>query len=480
MKFSEQKFDIFDEEHYLQNNPDVREAWLRGEIVSGLAHYAKFGENEGRSASPKQIRLSQIVEDMALRDKQDEIRKICENFSCVSKYKKKKKTVIFYTPRYFEGNLKYTFMEMVARIERENLDLACFFLTLNPDTFSLLNALNLPVLFWRGTGSDIAGRLLDAAVIVDDGFFIDGPPNPPLLYAYLSGARRVNLWHGTPLRKILLQKLQANRHIDLHYSTILKAAVNNNVFCGAAAGDCDLFGEAMSIDEFFVTGYARNDLFYREITKHDLVNVDERAYAMVRDKNGDKIAWYAPTWRDGRPEWVREIELGKLAALLKHRGIRLFVNLHPFEMTAQREYLQGIPDLTLIEDNTDIYPVMKYVDIMITDYSSIVFDYLHTGKPVIYFRPDHELYLSGNRALIAERIDRIPVPTVYDAQTCADRVIDALSDESYPTKLADEVKRAHHYQDAGGSRRCASVVLKTVEDVVSSQSTKRPLFIETA
>ncbi|MFM0499391.1 CDP-glycerol glycerophosphotransferase family protein [Paraburkholderia caffeinilytica] len=481
MVFSEKKFEIFDEETYLSENLDVLNAVESGVVNSGYAHFLNHGQAEGRRASSREISLSQINEAVEFIKRRKVAEKICENFSHVSKRKNKKNTIIFYTPRHFEGNLKYVYLEMMASIKRDGLDVSCFFLTLNLDTFNLLKDLNLPVLLWQKSGSNIVKHLLDAAIVVDDGFFVDGPPNPPLLYAYLSGALRINLWHGTPLRKILLQKLGINREINLHYSTILKAAVDNNVFCAAAPGDYDLFMEAMVIDEFFVTGYARNDIFYRNVDSDDLLNVDEVTYSHIIEKRkSEKIALYAPTWRDGRPDWVRDIKLGELAAELKRRGIHLVVNLHPFEMHGQKEFLDGIPNITLIKENTDIYPILKNVDVLITDYSSIVFDYLHAGKPVIYFRPDHELYLSGNRALIAERVDRIPAPVTNDAETCSAAVANVLTDTSYPEVLKDEIETAHYYRDANSSRRCVAVILKSLDSVLSSQPAGRPKFIDEA
>ena len=67
------------------------------------------------------------------------------------------------------------------------------------------------------------------------------------------------------MRKILLQDMGKESKIDLHYSAVLKMGVDNDMLCAASPNDYPLFSEAMKLKEFVVTGYARNDIFHRDL-----------------------------------------------------------------------------------------------------------------------------------------------------------------------------------------------------------------------
>ncbi len=62
---------------------------------------------------------------------------------------------------------------------------------------------------------------------------------------------------------------------------------------------------------------------------------------------------------------------------------------------------------------TDIYPILKYVDILVTDYSSLLFDYLLCGGPIIFYQPDHSDYITQR-----------PLIDGYEQYICGDVVSD--------------------------------------------------------
>ncbi|WP_310630242.1 CDP-glycerol glycerophosphotransferase family protein [Paraburkholderia sp.] len=454
----------------MASNPDVAAAVRDGNFPSGYAHAVLLGLNEGREFPVADITLSELRADVQQLQRELEISRTCANFRDVAQKIAKQPIIIFYTPRFLEGNLKYVFFETVRLIRSGDLDAKCYFLCLQPEVHRQLTEAGYPSLLWQLNGAPILGLLLRTAVVVDDAFFVNGPPTPPLLHAMLHAARRVNLWHGTPLRKILLQKLDLNRDITHAYSVILKAAVDNNVFCGTSANDKVLFEEAMCIEEFAVTGYARNDVFYRELSKDDLLNVDTVLLERLRQRPaGSKIAFYAPTWREGNPDWILTIALPQLAESLAKQGIRLLVNLHPFEMSRHMSFLQTIDGLDVVSPHTDVYPVMKEVDLLITDYSSIAFDYLHLLRPVVFFRPDHDAYLNKNRALIPDRLDALDMPIAYDAEQCAKAVVEVLTNkEPLRQQLEKSLARSHDFRDGLSATRCAKAIARAVVAVCPS------------
>ncbi len=464
---------VFDDEAYLIENPDVKDHVLHGYMQSGFEHYDLYGRTEGRKAPLKQISLSHLQNRIAQIEKKLELKTICDNFADVSQKIGKDPSIVFYTPRHFEGNLKYAYLEMIRHIRGTKTQIECHFLTLHEATYQMLVQHGLPVLLWRSNNSNIVKRLLKTAVIVDDGFFLDGNPNPPVLYATLSGACRINLWHGTPIKKIHLQELEMDRKIDLHLSTILKSAVNNDIFCAASPNHSALFYEAMKIKEYVVTGYARNDVLLRDIVEEDLINVDELALSNIRRKKSThKIVVYAPTWRDGNPRWMANLDLNRMANSLDQKKLHLVVNPHPFEFDELSPILKDMDNITIIKKNTDVYPILKISDILISDYSSLVFDFILMRKPVVYFRPDHENYLANSRMLIEERLDAIPGLISETIDECVEAVEKSLKEKLNDSRWEKAIQYANYYSDDRSSSRTCKKILNSLNQILNLQSSR--------
>jgi CDP-glycerol glycerophosphotransferase len=112
---------------------------------------------------------------------------------------------------------------------------------------------------------------------------------------------------------------------------------------------------------------------------------------------------------------------------------------------------------------------MKEVDLLITDYSSIAFDYLHLLRPVVFFRPDHDAYLNKNRALIPDRLDALDMPIAYDAEQCAKAVVEVLTNkEPLRQQLEKSLARSHDFRDGLSATRCAKAIARAVVAVCPS------------
>jgi CDP-glycerol glycerophosphotransferase len=165
---------------------------------------------------------------------------------------------------------------------------------------------------------------------------------------------------------------------------------------------------------------------YREPTEHDLLNVDKDVYAhaqAAREK-GHRVVLWAPTFRDvNRVKWILDAGLPQIARELERAGHCLIVNLHPVEQPAVPELAQAFPKVKFVSARTDIYPLLSRCDVLVTDYSSLMFDWLHLDRPVILFRPDHEDYTQRSRKLFDEKLRTLPGPSVATAE----RLIKTLS-----------------------------------------------------
>lgn len=104
-----------------------------------------------------------------------------------------------------------------------------------------------------------------------------------------------------------------------------------------------------------------------------------------------------PTWRDDDPDYFSKanIDFQSLNSQLEKLGYAFFLKLHPLTKFSPVDKFSNIFQ---INNDVDIYPFLTYTDFLITDYSSIYFDYLLLDKEIIFIPYDLENY-TKNREL---------------------------------------------------------------------------------
>jgi CDP-glycerol glycerophosphotransferase len=150
--------------------------------------------------------------------------------------------------------------------------------------------------------------------------------------------------------------------------------------------------------EALVTGYPRND---------PLVTADARAVsAQVRHRLGigpdTTVVLYAPTWRDSAATsaWTAELFTGlDLDALAERLGPDHAVLLRGHNYNLRAGSLGGTDRVLDVSDYPEVNDLVLAADVAVLDYSSLRFDWMLTGKPVLFFVPDLEEYLSSRTVL---------------------------------------------------------------------------------
>lgn len=208
---------------------------------------------------------------------------------------------------------------------------------------------------------------------------------------------RFQMWHGIPLKKIAyddefhtrwwkrnsLYKLLVNERYDFVLSTGEKVS--------------KIFSSAFDIElsKCVPLGYPRNDVFLND----KLVDKQRRVFNVI----------YMPTFRndyDGEVSFLNEdtgFDYDKLSSLLENRGVHLTLRLHPANRPS-KELIEKIENSSWISFSTDddVYRTINQYDCLLTDYSSIMFDFAISGKPILFFPFDIKEYLNTNRDMYHE------------------------------------------------------------------------------
>ncbi len=198
--------------------------------------------------------------------------------------------------------------------------------------------------------------------------------------------KTLQMWHGIPLKKLSTQK---NMTYDLLLSTSDYVSKTSLAL---------LFEHRQIVN----TGYPRNDLLQPGLVKDEYLLTDKTIFAWVQAgrAKSQKILIYMPTHReydvgiDAPGMKTIPLDWKNLDQDLAKIDCLMVLKLHPF---VEAHYQKIVSDLNikrvkLYPSKQDIYPLLTYSDLLLTDYSSVYFDYLLLDKPIVFYCYDFQQY----------------------------------------------------------------------------------------
>ena len=233
-------------------------------------------------------------------------------------------------------------------------------------------------------------------------------------------------WHGTPLKRIAFDIPGRSRANPPKYMRALRRdiaawdhLISPNPF------STEVFRSAFRFDgEILETGYPRNDL----LSSPDRDAIRDRVRAALGIAPGARAILYAPTWRDD-DTFSLELDVGGLLEQLGDGHVLLLRAHQIVADTVAADRRPGLLDVSAYPDNRELYLA---ADVLITDYSSAMFDFAVTGKPILLFTYDLERYRDDLRGFYFDFEREAPGPLLATSA----EVITALAD-------LDAVQRRH-------------------------------------
>ena len=259
--------------------------------------------------------------------------------------------------------------------------------------------------------------------------------------------RVLQTWHGTMLKKLALDRgvglrtrIAVMRERDRWDALLAQNPYSAQIFRSAYAMQRPIWEE----------GYPRNDVL------HDL----ERAAAVraaVGIPAGARVVLYAPTWRDDRTEMVDFVDLATFAGELGP-GHVLLTRGHSRTLRHGADLLgDGLVDVTSYPEMADLLLV---ADVLVTDYSSVMFDFAATGKPIVFFTPDLAHYSTDLRGFYFDLLAEAPGPVVATRDALREAVLAAADGQpAYASRAAAWRDRFTPRDDGDAGRRVVERML---------------------
>ncbi|CAM2941908.1 bifunctional glycosyltransferase/CDP-glycerol:glycerophosphate glycerophosphotransferase [Salinicoccus roseus] len=287
----------------------------------------------------------------------------------------------------------------------------------------------------------------------------------PNSYIKREGQKYLQTWHGTPLKRL------AGDMDDVHMPGTNAAKYKKNFSKETDKWDYLIAPNAYSSAIFkrafwftntmLETGYPRNDILMTDDNPVIIQDIKEKL-GLPKDK---KVILYAPTWRDdeyykvGKYKFSMQLDLERLKEKF---GDEYIILLRMHYVVASKMNLTGLEgfayDVSKYDDVSELYLAS---DMLITDYSSVFFDYANLRRPVLFFTYDIEKYGEQLRGFYIDMETELPGPLLMTN----DAVVDAIEnigeiEEEYQERYDAFYDRFCSWDDGRASEKVVEAVFE--------------------
>ncbi len=270
--------------------------------------------------------------------------------------------------------------------------------------------------------------------------FVDQSPTEDINAYFSINALKINLWHGFPLKKVGVYSGQLIKGEKSFGNWHRCKVLCTSEFATEVLGDSFL----KKREDCIVGMYPRNHYLLNEGL--ELLESEETIVEEIKALKiaGKKIVFYLPTFRDKTEIKFlgtdSKSEIQRFINFLNENNYVLITKLHFAGKLFHKENNNFNEGLINLSQEVDVYPITKETDILITDYSSIYFDFLFLDRDIIFFPYDLEYYTNVDRGLIFDYSEYTPGNKVFSiSELKSDLLSKNISRDNY-SKERKELK----------------------------------------
>ncbi len=338
-------------------------------------------------------------------------------------------TIAGFKARYLTGNNQY----LLNYLESIDTSFNYYFYTKSKTVFRELDK-QYPGKIVYAYSFKTAIVLLKSKVLI-----ITSGPDDFSPYPLLKSKIIINIWHGTPIKKVGFPKDNKAIKPFMDFTNSL------DYFSVSSDFDGRIIKEAFKLNSsaIFVSGLCKND--YISINQNLILN----DYPFLTKK----IILYAPTFRDEGIKETSFIDLFPIEELnlLLEKHDAYFLYRSHFN-TDEQKALIGYDRIISASARTflDPQPLLYFSDILITDYSGIYFDYLLMERPIIFYNYDYKEY-SKVREFLFDYEDNTPGPKVQTKKELLEAISIYIENPHLDTEFRARIKNKFHKYPKGGA-----------------------------
>ncbi len=290
----------------------------------------------------------------------------------------------------------------------------------------------------------------------------------PTYYTKKEGQIYINTWHGIPLKTMGYDMPNGKTEV----ANTIRNFLQTDYLISASPALTEMYRTAYKLEGIYSgriieAGYPRLDLLFRSDRKEVITKLQH--YGVKVDPN-KKIILYAPTWRgtsysNPSQDISSYLDFKKnLEQYIDTSRYQILVKVHQRIYELFKEDLMGT---FFIPATIDANEAMPAADILVTDFSSIYFDYLATGCPILFYIPDLDDYREQRD--MYKNVDQLPGPVTKSVSELAGFINNIDSTEApFREVYAREQKWANIVTDGQVSHRIVDSIFLGITMPVQS------------
>lgn len=345
----------------------------------------------------------------------------------------------------YSDNSKYFFQYMKSFQE----EIESVWITKNPKVYDELKKQQIPVYMknsFQGLIHCLRAKVFILSTDKDD------------INQYLITPKNftVQLWHGVGNKKIMYDNVE-NPYVNPNFMKKIEYAIfpflkpDFNLVISTSFECQRQFISAFRLnrENVPITGYPRNDIFF----------------CKSESQNHSPKILYAPTFRtsvqDFKKVFPSQEALTKLDIFLQKEKATFIIKLHYRDKNKLKNQSFKFQNIFFDDNSKDLQEILLETDILITDYSSIYFDYLLLNRPIIFTPFDYEDYLKKERDLHFPYDEISPGPKAKNWDEVMKYIHDFIKDPSlYETERTKIRDLFFNYQDGKSSERIYQEIIE--------------------
>jgi CDP-glycerol glycerophosphotransferase len=288
----------------------------------------------------------------------------------------------------------------------------------------------------------------------------------PLYFIKREGSIFLETWHGTPLKKLVFDMEEVASATALYKKHVYIESRCWDYLIAPNRFSSDVFKRAFMYEGTMLeTGYPRNDILHMK----DSIALVKEIKQELGIPEGKKVILYAPTWRDdefhdvGQYKFTLHLDLELLREKLGEDYVVVLRTHYLITDALELDSFKGFAFNGALYD--DIARLYRIADILITDYSSVFFDYANLKRPMLFFTYDLEKYHGVLRGLYIDMEEELPGPMLFTTEEIIEAIqnIDGV-EEKYKEKYDTFYEKYCGWEDGTSTKKVVETVFQEIKE----------------
>ena len=258
------------------------------------------------------------------------------------------------------------------------------------------------------------------------------------------GVKYIQTWHGTPLKKLALDLealyMAGGETLEDYKREFVKNTATWDFLISQNSFSTKVFRRAFGYSgRMLEVGYPRNDVLFLPLSKEELEK-EKQKFGFPAKK---RVMLYAPTWRDNafynKADYRFDSPMDFEAMYRAFGEEYILVVKYHYMVRENKDWKKFAGFVYPVGDEIDIAALYRISELLITDYSSFMFDYSILHRPMFFYAYDLEAYRDNLRGFYFDMEQEVPGPIITTTKELVQAIIETRKETEQKTNTDNKI-----------------------------------------